>query len=85
MNYTFGGKRPCPVCGTAPDRATLFLDANYDAPKINAFGFACRKPPEYMCHRFVRCGEALDRVKVRFNVDNTLAFGFKPAAQPASS
>lgn len=47
--------RPCPVCGSPPDLAKLFMEENFDASRISDFSFASRKLPEYMCHRLVQC------------------------------
>lgn len=47
--------RPCPVCQTSSENATLFLEGNFDAAKLSSFSFASRKTPEFMCHRLVRC------------------------------
>ncbi|MEP6503060.1 MAG: class I SAM-dependent methyltransferase [Betaproteobacteria bacterium] len=48
-------QRPCPVCATPASQASLFLEKNFDASKLSALSFASRKPPEFMCHRLVRC------------------------------
>ena len=47
--------RPCPVCNTPAESASLFLEENIDQDRISGFSFASRKEPEYMCHRLVRC------------------------------
>ncbi len=48
-------QRSCPVCETSASQASLFLEKNFDASKLSALSFASRKPPEFMCHRLVRC------------------------------
>jgi len=48
-------QRACPVCATPASQASLFLEQNFDADKLSALSFASRKPPEFMCHRLVRC------------------------------
>lgn len=47
--------RSCPVCGTPPSSAKLFLKENIDKQKMSAFSFASRKLPEFMCHQLVQC------------------------------
>lgn len=47
--------RSCPVCGTPPASAKLFLKENIDKGKLSAFSFASRKLPEFMCHQLVQC------------------------------
>lgn len=47
--------RPCPLCQSGADKATLFLEENIDPAKLSGLSFSSRKPPEYMCHRLVRC------------------------------
>jgi SAM-dependent methyltransferase len=47
--------RNCPVCNSGPDRASLFLEKNYDESKVSGFSFASRKNPEFMCHHLVKC------------------------------
>jgi SAM-dependent methyltransferase len=48
--------RDCPVCGAAPDQATLFLEASYDPDRLTGASFASRKVPEFMSYRLLRCG-----------------------------
>jgi 2-polyprenyl-3-methyl-5-hydroxy-6-metoxy-1,4-benzoquinol methylase len=48
-------KRPCPVCGTSWREASVFLEGNYDATKLNEFSYASRKTPEYMNLALVLC------------------------------
>lgn len=47
--------RSCPVCGTPPSSAKLFLKENIDEDKLSAFSFASRKLPEFMSHQLVQC------------------------------
>ena len=47
--------RPCPVCQTEAKFALPFLEKNFDSSKLSPLSFASRKPPEFMCHRLVRC------------------------------
>lgn len=47
--------RNCPVCGTQPEGARLFLEENIDQSLFSGFSFSSRKEPEYMCHHLVRC------------------------------
>lgn len=47
--------RPCPVCHTSAEQATLFLEESIDKKLLSDFSYASRKEPEYMCHRLVRC------------------------------
>jgi SAM-dependent methyltransferase len=47
--------RPCPVCQTEAKFARPFMEKNFDSSKLSALSFASRKPPEFMCHRLVRC------------------------------
>ncbi len=47
--------RPCPVCGAPVQAAELWLEENIDPAKVSGLSFASRKPPEYMCHRMMRC------------------------------
>src|SRR5450759_119706 len=50
-----GTSRPCPICHTDSDKATLFVDENIDRGRLSEFSFASRKEPEFLCHRLVRC------------------------------
>ena len=50
-----GESRPCPVCHTGSDKATLFAGKNIHKAKFSALSFASRKEPEYMCHQLVQC------------------------------
>ena len=47
--------RPCPICNTPAEDATLFLEECLDQALLSDFSYASRKEPEYMCHRLVRC------------------------------
>ncbi len=47
--------RPCPVCYTSTEEASLFLTEKIDTDKISSFSFSSRKEPEYMRHKLVRC------------------------------
>jgi SAM-dependent methyltransferase len=47
--------RPCPVCNTPAESASVFLEENIDPALFSGFSYASRKVPEYMCHRLVRC------------------------------
>jgi len=46
---------PCPVCGSPPEAAVLYLEESIDPAKMSGFSYASRKTPEYMSHRLVRC------------------------------
>ncbi len=48
-------QRPCPVCGTDADKASLFVEETIDERKLSGFSFASRKEPEFMSHRLVLC------------------------------
>jgi SAM-dependent methyltransferase len=47
--------RPCPVCQSSAESASLFQEENIDESRLSGFSYASRKEPEYMCHRLVRC------------------------------
>lgn len=47
--------RPCPVCKTPSENASLFLERNIDEKLISSFSYASRKEPELMCHKLVHC------------------------------
>lgn len=47
--------RPCPICQAGAGQARLFLEENIDPARLSGLSFSSRKPPEYMCHRLVRC------------------------------
>jgi SAM-dependent methyltransferase len=47
--------RPCPVCREFPERPQVFLEERLDASRLNAYSFASRKAPEYLCHQMLRC------------------------------
>jgi SAM-dependent methyltransferase len=47
--------RDCPVCGAPAISGIPFLDRKIDKDRFNAFSYASRKTPEYMCYRLVRC------------------------------
>jgi SAM-dependent methyltransferase len=47
--------RPCPVCQTPAENASIFQMENIDQSRISGFSYASRKAPEYMCHQLVRC------------------------------
>jgi len=47
--------RPCPVCGTPPEKAREFLDEQIDPARLNAFSFASRKEPEFLNYHMVQC------------------------------
>jgi len=47
--------RSCPACKTSSDGALLFLPENIHPERISGFSFSSRKPPEYMCHKMLRC------------------------------
>lgn len=47
--------RVCPVCGVGPGRATVFLEASFDAGRLTAGSFASRKTPEFMSYRLLQC------------------------------
>jgi len=47
--------RDCPVCGSQASLGEPFLDRRIDGEKLNAFSYASRKTPEYMCYTLVRC------------------------------
>nr|WP_233175783.1 class I SAM-dependent methyltransferase [Dyella sp. ASV24] len=49
--------RPCPVCRAFPDKPEIFLEERLDASRLNAYSFASRKTPEYLCHQMLRCPE----------------------------
>ena len=46
--------RCCPVCGS-DDASNVFAESTFDPSKLDAFGFASRKLPEYMHHRLIAC------------------------------
>lgn len=46
--------RPCPLCGST-DASQIFADANFNLEKLDDFGFASRKLPEYMHYRLINC------------------------------
>ena len=46
--------RVCPIC-RSNDSTRVFLAANYDESKLDAFSFASRKLPEFMHFRMVCC------------------------------
>ena len=46
-------KRVCPVCGSAEH--VLFMSERIIPEAMNAYSYASRKEPEYMCHELVRC------------------------------
>ena len=47
--------RPCPVCNTSTEEATLFLPESIDQSLLSSYSYASRKEPEYMCHQLVCC------------------------------
>jgi SAM-dependent methyltransferase len=47
-------ERACPLCGSCDD-SMVFVEANIDLGKLNAFAFASRKVPEYMHCRLIEC------------------------------
>ena len=47
-------KRACPLCQSQDD-ARVFVEANIDLEKLDAFAFASRKLPEYMHPRLIDC------------------------------
>lgn len=47
--------RACPVCGTSPEAAKLFMEESFDETRLSGFSYASRKEPEFMCHRLVQC------------------------------
>lgn len=49
--------RRCPVCGSGPDDATIFLKQSLDPSRINAYSYASRKTPEFMRFELVTCGK----------------------------
>ncbi len=50
-----GMERACPACGGRS--CVRFSDERIDNGKVNAFTYASRKQPEFMCLRLVRCTE----------------------------
>ena len=52
-----GNQRACPVCKSSFANSTIFLEENFDQEKINAYSYASRKNPEFMCHELSRCNE----------------------------
>jgi SAM-dependent methyltransferase len=50
-------QRACPVCGSPYANASIFLEENLDHSKINAYSYASRKNPEFMCHELSRCNK----------------------------
>lgn len=46
----------CPVCGESSAKAVVHKESNFDPGQLDAFSFASRKFPEYMSHRYLRCG-----------------------------
>ena len=46
--------RACPLCAST-DESRVFAEANFDLAKLDAFGFASRKIPEYMHYRLIEC------------------------------
>ena len=50
-------QRACPVCKSSYANSTIFLEENFDHEKINAYSYASRKNPEFMCHELSRCHE----------------------------
>ena len=46
--------RACPVCGSVDD-ALVVAEERFDPAAVDGFGFASRKPPEYMHYRLVAC------------------------------
>ena len=50
-------QRVCPVCKSSYESATIFLEQNLDQEKINAYTYASRKNPEFMCHELSRCNK----------------------------
>lgn len=47
--------RNCPVCGLHASKGEPFLERRINEQKLNAFSYASRKTPEYMCYALVRC------------------------------
>lgn len=47
--------RTCPVCGSDPARADVFMEERIDASKLTSLSFASRKTPEFMSHHMVQC------------------------------
>ena len=47
--------RPCPICGSGPERLKPFLERRIDQSLLGGYAFASRKTPEFMRHRLVRC------------------------------
>lgn len=47
--------RDCPVCGSPPARARVFLRERIDPTRLNEFSFASRKEPEFFNYRMVQC------------------------------
>ena len=50
-------KRACPVCASPYANASIFLEENLDQSKINAYSYASRKNPEFMCYELSRCNQ----------------------------
>src|SRR2546421_2344603 len=46
--------RACPLCGSVDD-APVVAEERFDPAAVDSFGFASRKPPEYMHYRLVAC------------------------------
>jgi SAM-dependent methyltransferase len=46
--------RSCPLCGST-DQSHVVADSNIDLAKLDQFGFASRKKPEYMHPRLIEC------------------------------
>ena len=46
--------RSCPICKTEK-YGELFAKENFDLNRLNEFGFASRKTPEYMHYKLVSC------------------------------
>ena len=76
--------RPCPVCGSPSDAASIFLESNVDESRINSFSFASRKTPEFMNHKLVRC-QTCDLVYVSEPPQQSeLAAGYREADYDSS-
>lgn len=76
--------RTCPVCGSDPAQAEVFMDKRIDASKLTSLSFASRKTPEFMSHHMVRC-PACDLVYADVPPDEqSLADAYHAAAYDSS-
>ncbi len=72
--------RVCPVCGSGPEAATLFLEQSIDPEKLNRFSFASRKAPEFMSYRLLRCSPCSTVYAVAAPPSEALAHAYSEAS-----